>query len=205
MATEREVDRQEKAVPSLRAGLNLPNTLTLSRILLVPLLVAVLLTKISGWEFIGLGVFLVASLTDFLDGFLARRRKQVTSLGKLLDPAADKILTSAAFISLVGLDLAPAWMVVVVIAREFAVSSLRSLAAVQDVVLAASFAGKVKTTTQIIAISLLIISAKLGALNLLAPLSLWVALIATLYSGIEYFVRNGRKVLMAFGAAPRGQ
>ena len=205
MATERETDRQQPAPPSLRAGLNLPNALTISRILIVPLLVVVLLTKISGWEFIGLGLFLVASLTDFLDGFLARRRKQVTSLGKLLDPAADKILTSAAFISLVGLGLAPAWMVVVVVAREFAVSSLRSLAAAQNVVLAASFAGKVKTTTQIVAISLLIISDQLGALNLLAPVSLWVALAATLYSGVEYFVRNGRMVLMAFGGAPRGE
>ena len=88
-----------------------------------------LLTKFEGKEFVGLGVFWVASLTDFLDGFLARRNKQVTRLGKLLDPAADKILTSAAFISLVELGLAPAWMVVVIIAREFAVSSLRSLAA----------------------------------------------------------------------------
>ena len=126
----------------------------------------------------------------------------MTALGKLLDPAADKILTSAAFISLVGLGLAPAWMVVVVIAREFAVSSLRSLAAAQDVVLAASFAGKVKTVTQIVAISLLIISDQLGAFDVLAPLSLWVALVATLYSGIEYFVRNGRRVLEAFGASP---
>ena len=200
--TEREADRQQLATAALlRAGLNLPNTLTLSRILIVPLLVVVLLTKIDGWEFIGLGLFLVASLTDFLDGFLARRRKEVTALGKLLDPAADKILTSAAFISLVGRGLAPAWMVVVVIAREFAVSSLRSLAAAQDVVLAASFAGKVKTVTQIVAISLLIISDQLGSFDLLAPLSLWVALAATLYSGIEYFARNGRRVLQAFGAA----
>ena len=200
--TEREADRQQLATAALlRAGLNLPNALTLSRILIVPLLVAVLLTQVDGWEFYGLGLFLVASLTDFLDGFLARRRKEVTALGKLLDPAADKILTSAAFISLVGLELVDAWMVVVVIAREFAVSSLRSLAAAQNVVLAASFAGKVKTTTQIVAISLLIISQKLGSFDLLAPLSLWVALAATLYSGIEYFVRNGRRVLEAFGAA----
>ena len=198
----REAEGQRPATAALlRAGLNLPNALTLSRILIVPLLVAVLLTQIDGREFIGLGLFLVASLTDFLDGFLARRRKEVTALGKLLDPAADKILTSAAFISLVGLGLAPAWMVVVVIAREFAVSSLRSLAAAQDVVLAASFAGKVKTVTQIVAISLLIISDQLGSFDLLAPLSLWVALAATLYSGIEYFVRNGRRVLEAFGAA----
>lgn len=204
--TEREADRQPPATAALlRAGLNLPNALTLSRILIVPLLVVVLLTQIEGREFIGLGLFLVASLTDFLDGFLARRRKEVTALGKLLDPAADKILTSAAFISLVGLGLAPAWMVVVVIAREFAVSSLRSLAAAQDVVLAASFAGKVKTVTQIVAISLLIISDQLGSFDLLAPLSLWVALAATLYSGIEYFVRNGRRVLEAFGAASSRQ
>ena len=200
--TEREAERRQPATAALlRAGLNLPNALTLSRILIVPLLVVVLLTQIEGREFIGLGLFLVASLTDFLDGFLARRRKEVTALGKLLDPAADKILTSAAFISLVGLGLAPAWMVVVVIAREFAVSSLRSLAAAQDVVLAASFAGKVKTVTQIVAISLLIISDQLGSFDLLAPLSLWVALVATLCSGIEYFVRNGRRVLEAFGAA----
>ncbi len=203
MASQRDNDPQPLPAPSLRAGLNLPNALTLSRILIVPVLVVVLLTKTSGWQFIGLGLFLVASLTDFLDGFLARRRKQVTALGKLLDPAADKILTSAAFISLVGLGLAPAWMVVVVVAREFAVSSLRSLAAAQDVVLAASFAGKVKTTTQIVAISLLIISGRLGAFDVLAPVSLWVALAATLYSGIEYFVRNGRTVLLAFGGAPR--
>ena len=203
MASQRDNAPQPLPAPSLRAGLNLPNALTLSRILIVPVLVVVLLTKTSGWQFIGLGLFLVASLTDFLDGFLARRRKQVTALGKLLDPAADKILTSAAFVSLVGLGLAPAWMVVVVVAREFAVSSLRSLAAAQDVVLAASFAGKVKTTTQIVAISLLIISGRLGAFDVLAPVSLWVALAATLYSGIEYFVRNGRTVLLAFGGAPR--
>ncbi len=199
----REAERQRPATAALlRAGLNLPNALTLSRILIVPLLVVVLLTQIEGREFIGLGLFLAASLTDFLDGFLARRRKEVTALGKLLDPAADKILTSAAFISLVGLGLAPAWMVVVVIAREFAVSSLRSLAAAKNVVLAASFAGKVKTVTQIVAISLLIISDQLGAFDVLAPLSLWVALAATLYSGIEYFARNGRRVLEAFGASP---
>ncbi len=203
MTSQRDNAPQPLPAPSLRAGLNLPNALTLSRILIVPVLVVVLLTKTSGWQFIGLGLFLVASLTDFLDGFLARRRKQVTALGKLLDPAADKILTSAAFVSLVGLGLAPAWMVVVVVAREFAVSSLRSLAAAQDVVLAASFAGKVKTTTQIVAISLLIISGRLGAFDVLAPVSLWVALAATLYSGIEYFVRNGRTVLLAFGGAPR--
>ncbi len=128
---------------------------------MVPLLVVVLLTKFEGKEWVGLGVFLLAALTDFLDGFIARRKKQVTQLGKLLDPAADKLLTSAAFISLVELGLAPAWMVVVIIAREFAVSSLRSMAAAENVVLAAIPSAKLKTGLQIIAISLLILNKQL--------------------------------------------
>ncbi len=175
--------------------LNLPNLLTISRILLVPILVVILLTEVDGKEFIGLTIFLVAALTDFLDGFLARRRRQVTQLGKLLDPAADKILTSAAFISLVGLDLAPAWMVVIIVSREFAVSTLRSLAASQNLVLAAGTSGKIKTTSQIVAISLLIVSSKLGSLQQLAPIALWIALFFTIYSGIEYLVLHGRRVL----------
>lgn len=165
------------------------------RILLVPLLVVVLLTKFDGKEFVGLAVFLLASVTDFLDGFIARRRQQVTRLGKLLDPAADKLLTSAAFISLVELGLAPAWMVVVIIAREFAVSALRSLAASEDVVLGAIPSAKVKTVSQIIAISLLIIYNQLGAFEHLAPMSLWIAMLASLYSGVEYYIRFAPKVL----------
>ncbi len=175
--------------------LNLPNLLSLFRILLVPILVVVLLTELEGKEFIGLAVFLLASLTDFLDGFIARRRRQVTRLGKLLDPAADKILTSAAFISLVGLGLAPAWMVVVVVAREFAISALRSLAAAQQVVLGASLSGKLKTVTQIVAISIAIVSDQVGVLGRLAPLALWVAVIMTLYSGVDYFIRYGALVI----------
>src|SRR6185295_17562864 len=110
------------------AMLNLPNLLSIARILLVPPLVVVLLTKFEDKEWWGLGLFLLAAVMDFLDGFLARRRKEVTRLGTLLDPAADKILISAAFISLVEMDpqLVPAWMVVVIIAREFAVTALRS-------------------------------------------------------------------------------
>jgi CDP-diacylglycerol--glycerol-3-phosphate 3-phosphatidyltransferase len=146
--------------------LNVPNLLSLFRILLVPLLVAVLLTKFDGKEFVGLAVFLVASLTDFLDGFIARRKKLVTRLGKLLDPAADKILTSAAFISLVEMnpEVTPAWMVVV-------------------------SSAKLKTVMQIVSISLLIFYNQLGEFEHLAPLSLWLAMLASLYSGIEYFVR----------------
>ncbi len=173
---------------------NLPNVLSLVRILLVPLLVAVLLTKFEGKEFVGLGVFLLASLTDFLDGFIARRRKMVTKLGKLLDPAADKILNSAALIALVEIDLAPAWMVVAIIAREFAVSALRSVAASDNVVMAAIASAKIKTVTQMVAISLLIIYERLGSFEHLAPLSLWVAMLTSLYSGFEYFFRLGPRL-----------
>jgi CDP-diacylglycerol--glycerol-3-phosphate 3-phosphatidyltransferase len=138
-------------------------------------------------------------LTDFLDGFIARRRQQVTRLGKLLDPAADKLLTSAAFISLVELNLAPAWIVVIIIAREFAVSALRSLAASENVVLGAIASAKAKTVLQIVSISLLIIYNQLGEFEHLAPISLWLAMLASLYSGVEYFVRFAPKVLRETG------
>ncbi|HEX6898157.1 MAG TPA: CDP-diacylglycerol--glycerol-3-phosphate 3-phosphatidyltransferase [Thermoanaerobaculia bacterium] len=187
--------------------LNLPNLLSLFRILLVPPLVVVLLTKFDGKEWWGLGLFLLASLMDFLDGYLARRRQQVTRLGTLLDPAADKILVSAAFISLVELDprVVPAWMVVVIIAREFAVTSLRSFAAAENLVIPAGLSGKIKTTVQIIAIALLIIYNQLGEFRHLAPISLWVTVIITAYSGIEYFVRFARLILRGGGAVPPAQ
>src|SRR5438477_10862386 len=126
----------------VHAHMNLPNALTVTRIFLVPLLVVVLLTKFEGRqilgvrkELIGAAIFALASLTDWLDGYLARRRKQVTVLGQMIDPIADKLLTSAAFISLVQLDLAPAWMVAIIIGREFAVTGLRSLAYGHEVVI----------------------------------------------------------------------
>jgi len=177
--------------------LNVPNLLSICRILLVPPLVVVLLTKFPGKEFVGLGLFLLAALMDFLDGFLARRRNQVTRLGTLLDPAADKILIAAAFISLVELDheLVPAWMVVVIIARELAVSSLRSFAAAESLVIPAGLSGKIKTIVQIVSVALLIIYQQLGEFRHLAPLSLWVAVLVTVYSGVEYFVRFGRLIL----------
>lgn len=178
--------------------LNLPNLLSIARILLVPPLVVVLLTKFEGKEWWGLSLFLLAAAMDFLDGFLARRRKQVTRLGTLLDPAADKILVSAAFISLVEMDprVVPAWMVVVIIAREFAVTSLRGFAAAENLVIPAGLSGKLKTIVQIVAISLVIIHNQIRRLfPHLAPLSLWVALVITVYSGIEYFVRYGRLIL----------
>ena len=165
----------------------------------------VLLTKFEGKEFVGLGVFLLAALTDFLDGYIARRRQFVTRLGKLLDPAADKILTSAAFISLVEMnpEVTPAWMVVVIIAREFAVSSLRGFAASEGLVLAASSSAKLKTTLQIVSISLLIFYNQLGQFERLAPISLWLAMSVSLYSGAEYFFRHG-PVLLRRGTKSAG-
>ena len=184
--------------------LNIPILLTIFRILLVPLLVVVLLTKFDGKEFVGLALFLIAALTDFLDGFIARRRRQITRLGQLLDPAADKILISAAFISLVELDpvVTPAWMVVAIMAREFAVSALRSFAASEHLVIAAAWSGKLKMVLQIVAISLLIIYNQLGEFSHLAPISLWLAFLATIYSGVDYFWRYRRAVWNSGTVAP---
>ncbi len=183
---------------------NLPTLLTLFRILLVPILVVVLFTKFEGREFFGLALFLGAALTDFLDGFLARRLRQVTKLGQLLDPAADKILMASAFISLVELNPAvtPAWMVAAILARELAVGALRTVAAAEGRVIAAAWAGKLKTGTQIVAVSLLIIYNKLGELSHLAPLSLWVALVVTLLSGLDYFLRYRRFLVESARSSP---
>jgi CDP-diacylglycerol--glycerol-3-phosphate 3-phosphatidyltransferase len=150
-------------------SLNLPNALTLSRIFVVPLLVAVLLTPFSEHWFgvprhiLGVALFLGAAFTDYLDGHIARRRAQVTSFGKLLDPIADKLLISAALISLVENRLAPAWAVVLIVGREFAVSGLRSIAATEGLVIAASRMGKFKMWAQVLAVALLILSSVSGA------------------------------------------
>jgi CDP-diacylglycerol---glycerol-3-phosphate 3-phosphatidyltransferase len=149
--------------------LNLPNALTLSRIFVVPFLVVVLLTPFSeNWfgvprHILGVMLFLAAALTDYLDGRIARSRHQVSQLGKLLDPIADKLLISAALISLVENRLAPAWAVVIIIGREFAVSGLRSIAAEGGVVIAASRMGKFKMMSQVVAVALLIVSSASGS------------------------------------------
>ena len=147
---------------------NLPNALTLLRIFIVPLLVVVLLTPFSeNWfgvprHVLGVLMFLGAALTDYLDGHIARSRGQVTRLGQLLDPIADKLLISAALISLVENQLAPAWAVVIIIGREFAVTGLRSIAAVDGVVISASKMGKFKMLAQVVTVALLIASSVAG-------------------------------------------
>lgn len=149
--------------------MNLPNALTLSRIFVVPLLVVVLLTPFAedwfgvGRHIFGVTLFLGAAFTDYLDGKLARSRRQVSTLGKLLDPIADKLLISAALISLVENRLIPAWAVVVIVGREFAVSGLRSIAASEGIIIAASRMGKFKMLAQVVAIATLIVSSAKGA------------------------------------------
>ena len=182
--------------------LNLPNALTLFRIFLVPFLVVVLLTKFDGREIVALGIFLIATATDFLDGWLARRRKEITTLGTLLDPIADKLLISAAFISLVEVGLAPAWMVVVVVGREFAVTGLRTIAADQGVVIAASGWGKAKMASQITAISLLILSERFDFLLLPGQITLWIVVAVAVVSGIQYFSIFLRRIVSFTGPTP---
>jgi CDP-diacylglycerol--glycerol-3-phosphate 3-phosphatidyltransferase len=176
--------------------INLPNALTLLRIFLVPFLVVVLLTKFDGRETVGLLIFLTAVATDFLDGWLARRRREITTLGALLDPIADKLLISAAFISLVELGLAPAWMVVVVIGREFAVSGLRSIASGRGIVISASAWGKAKMLTQIGAVSLLILALRHQMFATPGRIALWLVVAVALVSGTEYFVRFLRRIVL---------
>jgi CDP-diacylglycerol---glycerol-3-phosphate 3-phosphatidyltransferase len=177
--------------------MNLPNTLTMTRIFLVPLLVVVLLTKFDGRaifgipkEIVGAAIFGLGSITDWLDGYLARRRQQITTFGQVIDPLADKLLTSAALISLVQMDLAPAWMVAVIIGREFAVTGLRSLAYARGVVIAASPLGKIKMVVEVVAILALILGHdRSGSLFLIGQVALWLVVAAALVSAADYFRR----------------
>jgi CDP-diacylglycerol--glycerol-3-phosphate 3-phosphatidyltransferase len=175
----------------LAAQMNLPNSLTVGRIFLVPLLVVVLLTEFEGRmvlgvrkEIVGAAIFALASLTDWLDGYLARRRKQVTTLGQIIDPLADKFLISAALVSLVQMDLAAAWIVAVIIGREFAVTGLRSLAYSRGIVIAASPLGKIK----VVAVLLLILGGEyLQQLVVLGTIGLWIVVVTALASAFDYY------------------
>jgi len=177
--------------------MNLPNALTVGRIFLVPLLVVVLLTKFEGRmifgvskDLVGAAIFGLASLTDFLDGYLARRRKQITTLGQLMDPFADKLLITAALISLVQLDLAPAWMAVVIIGREFAVTILRGIAHGKGVEIPASPLGKIKMVAEVVAILGLILGQEhLQHFYVIGIVALWIAMVTATISGIDYYRR----------------
>ena len=177
--------------------MNLPNTLTLARIFLVPLLVVVLLTNIGVRELLGVptevvaaGIFALASLTDWLDGYLARRRGQVTALGQLMDPLADKLLVTAALVSLVQMGLVPAWMAAIIIGREIAVTALRSYAQTRGVTMPALPLGKLKMAMQVAAILLLLLGREqIPQLFALGQLALWIVLLLATVSAVDYYRR----------------
>ncbi len=170
--------------------MNLPNSLTLARIFLVPLLVVVLWTEFEGKELVGAAIFSVAALTDWLDGFLARRQKQVTTFGQLMDPLADKLLITAALISLVQMELAPAWMVAIILGRELGVTVLRSLAYSRGETIPASPLGKAKMMSQVVAILLLILGREhLRQFFVLGQIALWIVVVTALASALEYYRR----------------
>lgn len=171
--------------------MNLPNALTLLRIVLIPLFVIFLLVKIPYGDYMAALVFIIASLTDSLDGYLARKWKQVTKLGIILDPLADKLLITAALISLVELGKVAGWIAIVILGREFAVSGLRTVKAEEGILIAASKLGKIKTISQIIAVVLIIIQdfyAPLSRLNI-GSWAMYIAVVITVVSGIEYFYK----------------
>lgn len=179
-----------------QAIFNLPNTLTLFRIACIPLLVVLLFFPNKTTSFLAALVFALASISDLLDGFFARRRQLVTTLGKFLDPLADKLVVSAALIMLVPLGRVPAWMVVVIVGRELAITGLRTVAVSEGKVISADYLGKQKMVFQIVAILGLLLHYEYYGVNFHAVgmFFMWLAVIMTLWSGFNYF-RNFWHVL----------
>jgi len=192
--------------------MNLANKLTIGRIFLVPVFLLFIAAKdIPYGTFIATIIFIIASLTDKLDGYIARSRNQITTFGKFMDPLADKLLVTAALISLVELQVVPSWAAIIIIAREFAVSGLRTIAAADGKVIAASWWGKIKTVIQIIAIILLLLEVNIATSSYLTnlvtnteffelffeyvpKLFLYLAVIITLVSGYDYFNKNKHNI-----------
>jgi CDP-diacylglycerol--glycerol-3-phosphate 3-phosphatidyltransferase len=183
--------------------MNLPNSLTILRIFFAPLLVVVLLTRepnLVVWrvpvhfEVWGVLILLVAAATDWADGYVARARGEVTTLGILLDPIADKLLISAAFISLVEQGLVPAWMVVIIIGREFTVLGLRNIASAEGMTISASALGKTKMVLQVIAVCAVILGAKHTAFKLPGRILLWLVVVSAILSAVQYFLKFWNQV-----------
>jgi CDP-diacylglycerol---glycerol-3-phosphate 3-phosphatidyltransferase len=184
---------------------NLPNKITISRIILIPIFVVLMLIRIEEWgditilgatmpvtHLLGAIIFIIAAVTDWIDGYYARKLNLVTNMGKFLDPLADKLLVSAALIVLVELQMAPSWIVIIIISREFAVTGLRLVLAGEGEVVAANMLGKIKTWAQIVAISALLLHNIFFEMFSFPfdELALWVALFFTVWSGLDYFVKN---------------
>jgi CDP-diacylglycerol--glycerol-3-phosphate 3-phosphatidyltransferase len=170
----------------------IPNILTIGRVILIPIFIVILM---QGYWLAAAIIFIAAAATDWLDGFLARRWNLVSNFGKLMDPLADKLLVVSALVCLIPLGEIPYWMVIIILAREFLITGLRSLASAQGIVIAADWSGKIKTVTQMLAISLILLQnwpARYIGLPL-DKIMLWIAVIMTVYSGCEYIIKN-RKV-----------
>ncbi|MBR2778600.1 MAG: CDP-diacylglycerol--glycerol-3-phosphate 3-phosphatidyltransferase [Firmicutes bacterium] len=169
--------------------MNLPNKLTTLRIILVPVFIVFYL---MGLNIAAVIVFIAASMTDYLDGYLARKNDMVTDYGKIMDPLADKLLVTSALVCMVQTWVVPAWMVIIILAREFLITGLRAVAAGKGIVIAAAWSGKIKTVTQMIAIIFLIINNwPFSLINFpFARIMLWVALLMTVYSGVEYIYKS---------------
>lgn len=179
--------------------MNLPNKLTILRIILIPVLVVFLLVRVFGEadRWIALIVFCVASFTDFLDGRIARGKNLITNFGKLMDPLADKLLVCSALVCLVALSRIPAWIVIIIIAREFAISGVRQVAAEQGRVIAASYWGKFKTFSQMLMIICMIVDLKTlrPELDILTQALMWIAFALTLISMLDYLLKNKDVIL----------
>ena len=176
--------------------MNLPNKLTVLRICMVPLFVLCMYLPISSKYIIAMIIFALASITDMLDGKIARARNLVTDFGKFMDPLADKLLVIAALTSMIEVNLVPAWIVIIIVARELAVSIMRAIAAAEGKVIAAGSSGKLKTVTQMFAIIFLLLGAHMGpgVFKTIGGVLIYIAAILTLYSGYEYFYAN-RKLI----------
>ncbi len=172
--------------------MNLPNRLTLLRVIMVPFFIVF---YIKGYFLISFVLFVLASLTDLLDGHIARKRNLISNFGKIMDPLADKILVYSAFCLMVENGLVPSWMLIVILVREFAISGMRTVAASEGIVVAADLSGKIKTVLQMIAVPMLILTGVIisDVWFTLSMAMLWASLIMTVYSGIQYIYKN-RKV-----------
>ncbi len=170
--------------------MNIPNSLTLLRIILIPIFVIVLVLRIPYYgDLLAAAIFIIAALTDSLDGYLARKYKQVTKLGIILDPIADKLLITAALICLVELGRIPSWIAIVILGREFAVSGLRAVKAEEGVIIPASKLGKFKTVSQVLAVMLIILENVFPAFKGVGQWAMYIAVAITIISGVDYFYK----------------
>ena len=173
--------------------MNLPNKLTVLRVVAVPFFIACYMLEFFIPAFI---IFIAASFTDMLDGKIARKYNLVTNFGKIMDPLADKILVYSAFCLMVEGGMVPAWMLIIILAREFSIAGMRSVAAAEGIVIAAGMSGKIKTVLQMIAVPLLLLTSALkdtdayDGFNVAGQIFLWASLVMTVYSGAEYIIKN---------------